>query len=64
MTKGQIQIRKARQNNLVGVDVDLPQNRLIAVTGVSGSLPRLPTRMTLLTPRAMQAPVFKGLLGP
>ncbi len=37
MTEGQIQIRKARQNNLVGVDVDLPRNRLIAITGVSGS---------------------------
>lgn len=37
MSEGQIQIRKARQNNLVGVDVDLPRNRLIAITGVSGS---------------------------
>ncbi|MCY2958582.1 MAG: excinuclease ABC subunit UvrA [Planctomycetota bacterium] len=37
MTEGQIRIRKARQNNLAGVDVDLPRNRLIAITGVSGS---------------------------
>jgi len=32
-----IQIRGARQNNLKGVDVDLPRGRLIAITGVSGS---------------------------
>ena len=32
-----IQIRGARQNNLKGVDVDLPLNQLIVVTGPSGS---------------------------
>ncbi len=32
-----IRIRCARQNNLVGVDVDMPRNALVAVTGVSGS---------------------------
>src|SRR5436190_1912376 len=37
MTDGLIQIRKARQNNLAAVDVDIPRNRLVAVTGVSGS---------------------------
>mgnify|MGYP000732671915 CR=1 FL=1 len=37
MNQGQIRIRKARQNNLAGVDVDIPRNRLVAVTGVSGS---------------------------
>jgi excinuclease ABC subunit A len=37
MTDGLIRIRKARQNNLAGVDVDIPRNRLVAVTGVSGS---------------------------
>ena len=37
MTDGLIRIRKARQNNLAGIDVDIPRNRLIAVTGVSGS---------------------------
>jgi excinuclease ABC subunit A len=37
MTDGLIQVRKARQNNLAAVDVDIPRNRLIAVTGVSGS---------------------------
>ncbi len=36
-THGMIRIRKARQNNLAGVDVDLPRESLIAVTGVSGS---------------------------
>ena len=33
----QIRIRGARQNNLAGVDVDMPRDALIAVTGVSGS---------------------------
>ncbi len=37
MTRGSIQIRGARQNNLAGVDVDVPRNRLVAITGVSGS---------------------------
>jgi excinuclease ABC subunit A len=37
MTAGLIRIRKARQNNLAGVDVDIPRDRLVAVTGVSGS---------------------------
>ncbi|MCZ6596009.1 MAG: excinuclease ABC subunit UvrA, partial [Planctomycetota bacterium] len=37
MTEGAIQIRGARQNNLQNVDVIFPRNRLIAVTGVSGS---------------------------
>ena len=32
-----IRIRQARQNNLVGVDVDLPRGQLIGITGVSGS---------------------------
>ena len=38
-TRGQqqIKIRGARQNNLAGVDVDLPRNALVAVTGISGS---------------------------
>jgi len=32
-----IRVRGARQNNLAGVDVDIPRNRLVAITGVSGS---------------------------
>ena len=35
--EGAIRIRGARQNNLTGVDVDIPRNRLTAITGVSGS---------------------------
>ncbi len=34
---GPIRIRGARQNNLAGVDVDLPRGALVAITGVSGS---------------------------
>ncbi len=37
MTSGSIRIRGARQNNLRGVDVEIPRDRLTAVTGVSGS---------------------------
>ncbi|MFT5284319.1 MAG: excinuclease ABC subunit A, partial [Planctomycetota bacterium] len=37
MHQASIQIRGARQNNLVGVDADLPRNSLVAITGVSGS---------------------------
>ncbi len=37
MTSGSLRIRGARQNNLRGVDVDVPRDRLTAVTGVSGS---------------------------
>ena len=37
MTAGSIRIVGARENNLRGVDVDLPRNRLVAITGVSGS---------------------------
>ncbi|MEO3975054.1 excinuclease ABC subunit UvrA [Streptomyces sp. CAU 1734] len=32
-----IQVRRARENNLRGVDVDLPKRRLTVFTGVSGS---------------------------
>ncbi len=37
MVEGLIQIRGARANNLAGVDADIPRNRLVAITGVSGS---------------------------
>ena len=37
MTAGVIQIRGARQNNLAGIDVKIPRNRLVVITGVSGS---------------------------
>ncbi|NBT79799.1 MAG: excinuclease ABC subunit A, partial [Betaproteobacteria bacterium] len=34
---GLIRIRGARQNNLQNIDIDLPTNQLVVVTGVSGS---------------------------
>ncbi|MBQ3634838.1 MAG: excinuclease ABC subunit UvrA [Bacteroidales bacterium] len=32
-----IEVRNARANNLKGIDIDIPRNKLIVVTGVSGS---------------------------
>ena len=37
MTTDRIRIRGARQNNLKGLDLDLPLNEFIVITGVSGS---------------------------
>ena len=37
MTKDYIRIRGARQNNLKSLNIDLPLNELIVITGVSGS---------------------------
>lgn len=34
---GQIKIRGARENNLKNIDIDLPKNKLVVFTGVSGS---------------------------
>ena len=35
--KDKISIRGARVNNLQGIDVDIPKNKLVVITGLSGS---------------------------
>ena len=36
-TDGHIRIRGAREHNLKAISLDLPRNRLIVITGLSGS---------------------------
>ena len=36
-TEGNIIIRRAKVNNLKDITVEIPRNRLVVVTGISGS---------------------------
>lgn len=37
MTDGYIRVKGARVNNLKNIDLDIPRNKFIVVTGLSGS---------------------------
>ena len=37
MSKDKIEIRGARANNLKNIDVDIPRDKLVVLTGLSGS---------------------------
>ena len=40
MSLKEIRIRGAREHNLKGVDLDIPRDRLVVITGLSGSVKR------------------------
>ena len=35
-----ISIKGAKVNNLKNIDVDIPRNKLVVITGLSGSMPK------------------------
>ena len=37
MSKDKIEIRGARANNLKNIDIDIPRDKLVVLTGLSGS---------------------------
>ena len=40
MDSDMIRIRGARANNLKNIDLDIPRDKLVVITGLSGSGPR------------------------
>ena len=52
MPEDKIIIRGARQHNLKNIDLEIPRNQLVVITGLSGSGKSSPAPLTPFTPKA------------